>query len=76
MADVGTVRDTVRRLKSDGLPVSEYTLRRWVRMGKVPAASCGSKSLLYYPNVVKFIQCGQTAQLPAAEVNGIRRVEV
>lgn len=31
MSDVLTIREAVRRSKDEGVPVSEYTLRRWVR---------------------------------------------
>lgn len=56
--DLAPIRGTVKRLKSDGLPVSEYTLRSWVRTKQIPAAWCGNKALLYYPNVVNFLKAG------------------
>ena len=53
--DLLTPRQTVARLKADGLPVSEYALRSWVRTKQIPAAWIGKKAILFYPNVVKFI---------------------
>lgn len=54
--DLLTPRQTVARLKADGLPVSEYALRSWVRTKQIPAAWIGKRALLFYPNVLKFIQ--------------------
>lgn len=42
MADVLTIREAVTRAKAEGLPVSEYTLRGWVRSGAIPVRRAGS----------------------------------
>lgn len=34
--DVLTIREAVQRAKNEGMPVSEYTLRHWVKIGAVP----------------------------------------
>lgn len=69
MADVMTIREAVKRAKGEGLPVSEYTLRRWVRDGVIPARMIGSKALIFYPNLVAYIRCdGGTPS--TAEVDG------
>lgn len=74
MADVVTVREAVQRAKSDGLPISEYTLRQWIRNGKVPHRQAGTKVLIYYPNLVEYLKGGdQPPATPAA--SGIRRIE-
>ena len=52
MADVLTIKEAVQRSKAEGMPVSEYTLRRIIRSGKVPIRQVGQKMLLYYPNLV------------------------
>ncbi len=76
MADVMTIRTAVQRAKADGLPVSEYTLRRWIRTGAIPTRKVGQKVLLYFPNLVRYLQCEDGADnTPAATVPGIRRVE-
>ena len=41
MADVLTVREAVRRAGNEGLPVTEYSLRRWIKTGAVPVRSVG-----------------------------------
>ncbi len=79
MPNVVTIREAVQRAKTDGLPVSEYTLRRWVRSGAVPARKVGRKCLLFYPNLVCFLQCKDGADNePAVAVGscGVRRVEL
>lgn len=57
MANVVTVRQAVQRAKSDGLPVSEYTLRLWIKAGSVPVRKAGTKLLIFYPNLVRYLQC-------------------
>ncbi len=73
MPDVVTIREAVERARSDGLPVSEYTLRRWVKVGAVPIRRAGTKQLLYYPNLVKFMQCQDGGDVQPAHA-GILRV--
>lgn len=57
MPNVLTIREAVQRAKADGLPVSEYTLRQWVRTGAVPTRKAGTRALIFYPNLVSFLCC-------------------
>lgn len=57
MHSVVTIREAVQRAKADGLPVSEYTLRMWVRSGAIPARKVGQKALIFYPNLVAYLRC-------------------
>lgn len=58
MADMLTIKETVARARAEGIPVSEYTLRRWVNTGIIPVRTAGrSKYLIYYPNLVRYLQC-------------------
>ena len=57
MPQIMTIREAVQRAKKDGLPVSEYTLRRWIRAGAIPVRTVGHKVLLFYPNLIKYLQC-------------------
>lgn len=57
MTDMLTIRQAVQRAKKEGLPVSEYSLRKWIRSGAVPSRKAGSRALLYYPNLVRFLRC-------------------
>ena len=77
--NVVTIREAVQRAKDDGLPVSEYTLRHWVRIGSVPTRKVGQKALLFYPNLVRFLQCedgADNAPATVAVASGIRRVDL
>ena len=77
MPDVLTIREAVQRSKTEGIPVSEYTLRRIIRCGGVPVRRVGAKVLLYYPNLVRYLTCEGGCDNVAATVipSGIRRVE-
>ena len=73
MPDVVTIREAVARARSEGLPVSEYTLRRWVRTGVVPIRKAGTKQLLFYPNLVQYLRCeGGGDVQPIQEKTGVR----
>lgn len=75
MADVVSIREAVQRAKADGLPVSEYTLRQWVKTGAVPVRKAGSKMLLYYPRLVEFLTCADGGDIrPLQESGKIRRI--
>lgn len=78
MPDVVTVREAVKRAKQDGFPVSEYTLRQWICTGAVPVRKVGKKSLIFYPNLVRYLQCedgGDNKPATVAAFPGIRRVD-
>lgn len=78
MADVLTVREAVSRSKAEGMPVSEYTLRRIIKNGLVPVRQVGQKTLLYYPNLVRYLTCADGADNAptVAAPTGIRRVDL
>ncbi len=73
----GTIRQTVARLHREGMNITENSLRVWVRTGILPAAFCGKKAYIYYPNVIKLLTDGippQQKSEPVA-VNSIRRID-
>ena len=78
MPDVLTIREAVERAKTDGMPISEYTLRQWVKSGAVPVRRVGQKALLYYPNLIKYLRC-ESGTDPAPVITvvppGLRRIE-
>lgn len=79
MPNVLTVREAVQRAKADGLPVTEYTLRHWIKTGAIPVRNVGAKALLFYPNLVRFLQCEDGADNAPTTVGsspGIRRVDM
>lgn len=75
MPNMVTIRQAVSRLKADGLPLTEYSLRMLVKQGAVPVRFIGQKALLYYPNIISYLRCdGGGDNIPASEVSGgIRR---
>lgn len=79
MPNVVTVREAVKRAKQDGFPVSEYTLRQWIRTGAIPVRKAGTKILLFYPNLLRYLQCEDGGDLKPATVPaapGIRPVDL
>ena len=78
MGDVLTIREAVQRSRVEGMPVSEYTLRRWVKTGAIPTRQAGSKTLLYWPRLVAFLTCADgcdNASATMGESPGIRRAD-
>ena len=79
MRQMLNIRESIKQCETDGLTVSEYSLRLWIKQGKVPYVTAGrSKVLIYYPNLVHFLQCGYAGDsAPATVVSGpgIRRID-
>lgn len=79
MPDVLTIREAVQRAKAEGLPVTEYTLRQWVKSGAIPTRKVGQKALLFYPNLVRYLQCedgGDNKPATVTAFQGVRRVDL
>lgn len=79
MPDMLNIKETARRGTAEGMPISEYSLRRLVKTGALPARYIGRKILIYYPSFVAFMQCadgGDNQPATVAERPGIRRLEV
>ena len=79
MPNVCTIREAVQRAKADGLTISEHALRSWIRVGAIPTRKVGQKALIFYPNLVRFIQCDDGADnvaVPVSAQSGIRRIEL
>lgn len=75
MPDVVTVKEAVQRARSEGMPVSEFSLRRWIKTGAVPVRKAGNKMLLYYPRLVEFLTCADGGDIrPLQESGKIRRI--
>lgn len=79
MPDMLSIRESVQRARGDGMDISEYSLRHWVRTGAVPTRKVGQKALIFYPNLVRFLRCEDGADnSPATVISGpgIRRVDL
>lgn len=57
MGDMLKIHEAAARAAAEGIPVSEYALRQWVRSGEIPARKAGRTILLYWPNVKGFLTC-------------------
>ena len=78
MSDLLTILEAVRRSKDEGVPVSEYALRRWVKTGAIPTRQAGTKTLIYFPRLVEFLTCADgsdNAPATLGESPGVRRVD-
>ena len=53
-------------------------LRLLIKSGKLPVRQVGSKVLIYYPNLIRYLTCEDGGDNVAATVipSGIRRVEL
>ena len=77
MPDVLTIREAVQRARAEGLNLSEYSLRYFIRSGAIPTRKVGQKSLIYYPNIVRFLQCEDGCDNQPAAMDtgsGLRRL--
>lgn len=54
--DVVTIREAVKRAKEEGLPVSDYSLRKWVQSGEIPVRWIGKKALVFYPSLAAYLR--------------------
>ena len=77
MPDVLSIREAVRRCQREGLPVTEYALRGWIKSGEIPVRRVGSKALIFFPNLEAYLKCEAGIGNPPAPVvvGGIRRVD-
>lgn len=57
MPNMVTICQAVERLQGDGMPLSEYALRLLVKRGAIPVRYAGNKALLYYPNILRYLEC-------------------
>lgn len=77
--DIATVPKLAQRAKADGLPISEYTIRRLIKTGAIPARFVGPKPLASYSALVRYFSCEDgcdNAPSILAVGTGIRRIDV
>lgn len=70
--EIGTIRQSLKRLHEEGFCITEGALRTWVKNGQIPASYCGKRAYIYYPNVIEFLKKGTQPQEKTAD--GIRRI--
>ncbi len=79
MPDVLTIPAALKRARTEGLPVTEYSLRAWIKSGELPVRRIGRKSLIYWPNLRAFLACDEGGDVPlraevAGEEGAVRRL--
>ena len=55
---VATIPKTAERCEAEGLGITEWQLRSWCRAGALPTTKAGRKSLIYWPNLLRFLESG------------------
>lgn len=56
--ETGTIREVHRYLTNNGYHVSEHGLRRWVKLGLIPAAYSGSTAYISVSSVLRLLGNG------------------
>lgn len=74
MHDIVSIQQAVARARENGIPLSEYALRLWIRQGRVPIRKVGTKALVSYSRLVSYISCedGMGDNPPPAQLAGAR----
>ena len=78
-SDINTVPKLAKRAKEDGLPISEYTIRRLIKTGAIPVRYIGPKPVASYSAIVRYFSCVDgcdNAHATMATGSGIRRIDV
>lgn len=81
MNEILNIRETLNRAQDQGIPISEYTLRRAIKNGAVPCRIVGRTYLISWSNVMRWLMCEDGADnapvAPAEPINsGIRRISL
>lgn len=77
-SDINTVPKLAQRAKADGLPISEYTIRRLIKTGALPARYIGPKPVASYSALVRYFSCEDGCDnAPDTVISGpgIRRID-
>lgn len=52
-----TIKETVERSHEEGMPITEYTLRRALKSGAIKCRIVGKKYLIAWENVERWFMC-------------------
>ena len=78
-SDIGTVPQHAKRAKAEGIPISEYTIRRLIKQGIIPARYIGNKPVFSYAALLRYLSCADGSDNNPATVvplGGIRRIDL
>ena len=60
-----TIPKTAERCKAENLGITAWNLREWCKSGALKHIRCGTKFLIYWPNLLEFLETGMP--VPTAE---------
>lgn len=72
--EVATIPQTAARCKAEGLGLTAYQLRYLCKSGQLVHTMMGTKTLIFWPNLLELLESG-TPDPPPPEVGTIRRIE-
>lgn len=55
MREMVSIKEAVKRCVAEGVPVSEYSLRLWIKQGKLRCVYAGTKALIYFPTLRAYL---------------------
>lgn len=62
--DILKIRDAVNRARENGMDLSEYTLRRAIKSGRLPCRIIGKTYLISWDNLVTWVTCADGCDNP------------
>ena len=72
---VATIPKTARRCKAEGIGLSEAQLRVLCKRGELKHTKMGHSNLIYWPNLIAFLESGSPQQETPVEQGKIRRIK-
>ncbi len=57
MNDIQNIQDTLQSAHENGIPLTEYTLRRAIKSGALPCRIVGRTYFISWSNVMKWLMC-------------------
>lgn len=73
-----TIPKTAQRCKDENLGITAWNLREWCKSGALKHIRCGTKFLIYWPNLIAFLEEGMPTAEPetaAPPFGAMRRIE-
>lgn len=80
--EIMNIQETLACAQEQGIPLSEYTLRRALKSGVLPCRIVGRTYFISWTNVMRWLMCEDGADnvpsiiSPALGKNSIRRISV
>lgn len=71
---VATIPKTAERCRAEGLGVSAHQLRAWCKSGKLQHIQEGRIALIYWPNLLRFLEGHGMEQVTPASVTSLGTV--